>query len=130
MPTRAFVEVQGLLVNYFTGLGVYAGVSTKTPANLLNVLPFARIQRIGGVDTTVEDEAHIDIDTFAATEAAACDLAMSARESMFGLNNKVIDGSLIDKVRTLIAPVWVDWQDENVQRYVATYTLCVRATNR
>lgn len=127
MTTARFAGAQELLIGWFSGLSGVNGASTKTPADLLAVVPFIRVMRIGGMDSRVEDHATVDIDCFAANEIDAEALAEMVREQMIGLNNRVVDGHLIDYVSTVVAPAWIDWADENVQRYVATYEICVRA---
>lgn len=123
-------DIEAVLVSALSGLG---RVGTRTPANLLTALPYVQVQRIhGGADDRVTDTARVDVDVFTARDptnpnrGAAFLLSEQVRALMLSLRHTEVDGVLIDTVETLTAPAWLDYGDEHVNRYLATYELTSR----
>lgn len=128
--TDRFADVEAALVTHLGALDGVAGAATKAPADLLDQLPFHRVQRTGGADDDmhVTDVAVVDVDTFASDYGVSRDFAEAARIALRDLRNQVVAGRLFDQVTTMTAPIWVDWGDEHVQRFVATYRITSRIT--
>lgn len=120
------VDIETLLIAQLSTLDGVNGVETKVPADVSAYLPFIRVQRIGGIDDWDNDTATVDIDTFASDELAAYNLADTVWRALYALYGQVVSGRRIDSVNTVAAPMWVDWQDANIQRYVATYDIYTR----
>lgn len=97
------------------------GVSVDLPQNVLNLLPFIQVNRVGGGDNYVTDSAMVDIDCFAATRATASTIARTVHAAMMRLKHTAVNGVLVDSVETVTGPQWINYDDENLQRYVSTY---------
>jgi|SRR5882762_2634294 len=126
MPVKTFANIQAILVTYLATLTGIAAVSTKTGTLVASGMPFVRVQRIGGSDDWFNDDARVDIDVFASTELAAWQYSDNVRQAMIGMSGHDFSGRTIDHVETTVAPSWRDYQNELVQRYVATYTITSR----
>ncbi|MFC0546931.1 hypothetical protein [Kutzneria chonburiensis] len=129
-----FADVEAVVVRYLSALDI-GRVTTRTPANLADVLPLVMVNRVpgGGGDDGITDVAQLDVDTFTARDpsapgrGAAHDLAEQVRAAMLALRHKAVGGVLVDTVETLTAPCWVDYADDRLNRFVATYELSLRA---
>lgn len=102
-----------------------ASTGTVAPADLLTSMPFVRVMRIGGGDTRFIDTAHVDVDAFGATRAAAYSLAEACREVLLSFPYVTAVG-VIDSVVTDSGPHEIPWGDPNVRRLTASYTLTAR----
>jgi hypothetical protein len=123
-PLR-FADVESLLVTHLEArLAVRA--TTRLPAKFETALPIIRVTRVGGPDDGLNDFARITVETFAATRPASWDLAEDARQAMLAASHTVVSGRLIDTVSTDGAPVWVDYANDSVQRFLASYTVVSR----
>lgn len=127
-PALRFADLESLLI---TALSAVAGISrvvTRLPAGdlLTAALPVIRVHRYGGADDRVTDTGHIDLDTFAATYDDASTLARRAHTAMLGFAHTAISGIGVDTVETISAPTWVDYQNPNLSRFVATYEVTTR----
>jgi len=100
---------------------------TTTPNNLETLAAFHRVSVGGGDDDTVTDSALVDIESFAPSRYNAALAAERARLAMLQLSGKTVAGSLVDRVRTATRPVWLDYDNPKVFRYVATYRVEQRA---
>lgn len=116
-----YADVEALLVAYLTPLSGIQGVSVDLPQNVLTVLPFVQVNRVGGGDNYVTDSALVDIDCFAATRATASMIARTVHGAMMRLKHTAVNGVLVDSVETVTGPQWINYDDENLQRYVSTY---------
>lgn len=105
--------------------------ATKTPADLEQVAAagFYRVRRGPGTDDGITDEPLLDVESFATTETAAWNLAEDARQVVHALRGKVVGGALVDTVDTATGPVYVDWQNPAIFRYVASYRFAFRQTS-
>lgn len=117
------IDVQALLIANLSTLDGVNGVETKVPANLAVSLPFIRVMRIGGADDFDDDSARVDIDTFDVEEPDAYALAQRVWHALYGLYGQVYAGRRIDTVGVVMAPIWADWADNNINRYVGTYDI-------
>jgi hypothetical protein len=103
-------------------------VMTSAPSDLEAQMPAVRVMRGPGSDDGVTDEPLIDVDAFAANAGAMWDLAEDVREAMHALAGRVVDGRLVDWVRTATAPTAVDWGNPKIHRAVASYRVAQRKT--
>jgi hypothetical protein len=126
MSVKTFANIQAILVAYLSTLPGASGVATKTGTLSASGMPFIRVQRIGGADDWFNDDSRVDIDVFAVDEVTAQQMAESVRTAMIGMSGHDFSGRTIDHVETTLAPIWVDYQNELVQRYVASYTVTSR----
>lgn len=99
--------------------------------------PFVLVQRVAGDDDFIVDYPTIDIDSFAATQTAASDLARSVHHAMRQLHPKTVvtmpDSSTVNSygvAKTEQAPIFVEWEPGGggavMSRYVARYRINLR----
>jgi len=93
--------------------------------------PFYLIRRITGKEDMISDHATVSIHCFADTRTAAHDAARAMHAKMKLLNAKVTVtvegvGYGVDYREVEEVPIWVDYDDKTVHRYVGRYTLCLR----
>jgi len=120
-------DLQLLAVDYLS-LVLGVRVSTRTPADLETVMPMVRVRRGPGADDGITDSPLLDVETFAATEREAWDLAEYARQAIHELQGKAVGGQLVDAVSTASSPTSVDWENPAVERFVASYRINLRQT--
>jgi len=125
VTTRTFADVESLLVTYLeTATG--KRVVTELPTLLEAAMPIYRVTGIGGTDDTVTDRARVNVESFAALRADAYDMAEIARQAMRSAAHTLLSGWLIDTVETLSRPTWIDYANDHVQRFIATYEVTSR----
>ena len=103
-----------------------ARVVTKLPATLETAMPLVWVARGPGSDDGITDSPLVDVAAFAATRAGMWQLAEDARQAMHELAGKVVAGDLVDTVDTAVGPVWLDYENDAVNRAVASYRLALR----
>lgn len=118
-----YADVEQVLVAYLPAAIPSLTASVETPNTLLQSLPFVQVTRIGGGDDYITDSAIVDLDIFSTSRANASALARLVHDAMMHLRHTAVGGVLIDHVETETGPMWVNYQDENVQRYVSTYRI-------
>jgi hypothetical protein len=101
--------------------GVTVRVVTDLPPHVETVLPVVRVAAAGGSDDRLCSHDRVDVETFAATRGDARDLAERVRTAMRAASHSLVDGWLIDLVTTEAGPVWIDYQNDQVRRYITTY---------
>lgn len=123
-----FADAEAVFVTAMSTVDGLTRVATRLPAAeaLTAALPMLRVQRIGGADDRLTDTARLDLETFAATYDTASDLARRVHTTALALAHTTVAGVLIDTVETVSGPMWVDYENQDVQRFVATYEAAVR----
>ena len=121
-----YLPPEQVVVTYLTGSCGLVGVAVETPQSLLTELPFALVTRVGGPTDYITDMATIDVDVFNTDRSTALASANAVHLRMLALRGHQVSGCVVDDVDVLMAPRWVDFQDEHVRRYVASYTLYTR----
>jgi hypothetical protein len=116
-----FADVEALLVTYLTAIPGVQGVSVELPNNVLQRLPFIQVNRVSGGDNYITDSATVDIDCFHSTRAKSGAVARTVHAAMMRLRHTAVGGVLVDSVETITGPQWINYDDENLQRYVSTY---------
>jgi hypothetical protein len=119
-------DIEALLIRALSGVGGAHRVATNLPADLSGNLPLIQVTRVGGADDHLSDYPVVDLDCFAATRYAAGQLAATVREAVLGLRHTDVGGLLVDAVDTTAGPIWVDYADATVQRYVLTVEITIR----
>lgn len=92
-------------------------------------LPYVAIEIQGGAQNYFTDEPVMDIDYFAATNAATSLLAAEVSAFLLGYPHTVLVGTrrfTIDSVGIPRRPVQEPWDDENIGRESATYQFTIR----
>lgn len=123
----AFPDVEELLLDALGDLVVDPStqIGTSTPPDLADHLPFIRVTRFGGSDDRIRDLARIDVDTFGPTRAVAQPLAEQVRQRLLSWP-LVVTGGVIDRAETLTAPAEVPWDNQQIRRWTASYTVTCR----
>lgn len=128
VSTVAFADVEELVI---AGLSAAAGtdaVSTSTPDQLEDHLPFRRVTAGPGSDDGITDRVLVDVETFAADRGSARDLAEADRVAVLALAGTAPlgDGRLIDDATTAARPQVVSFGNPAVVRVVASYWITQR----
>lgn len=105
------------------GLDLFGSLATTvlvTPSTLLP--PLIVVRRVGGYDTYITDQCRLQVQTFGSTHAQARDLAETCRQKVLAAPGAaLVAGVIIDRTVTESAPVFVDYGQPAIHRYVATY---------
>lgn len=125
-----YVDIETLLVTWLpTAVTPAPRVGVATPADPANTYGwvangFVKAQRIGGPGQLGIDRPRVDVQCFAQGYGAAKLLAGKVREALeFRLPGHVgADGTVLGVV-TDSGPGWAPYDDVNLSRFVATYTL-------
>lgn len=121
-----YLSPEQVVVAYLTGTCGFQGVAVETPENVLGLLPFAQVTRVGGPSDYINDMATVDVDVLNTTRATSLATAILMHQRMMALRGTAVNGCVIDDVDVLMAPRWVDYGDEHLKRYVASYTITTR----
>lgn len=105
-------------------LGSVAPTVLATPDTITP--PLIAIRRVGGADSLIIDVPRVQVQTFGSTRAQSRDAAEACRQIILASPATGFDGVSIDHAWTETAPVWADYGDQNLQRYVATYRIALR----
>lgn len=122
----SYLPPEQVVVTYLKDQCGLLGVSVETPQDLLSVLPFALVTRVGGPTDYITDMGTIDVDVFNTTRTTALDTMTLVHNRMLALRGTAVSGCVIDDVDVLMGPRWIDYGDEHVKRYIATYTISSR----
>lgn len=118
-----YPNVKAALIVLLSGL---ADVSTATGPDLINDLPFLRVDVTGGRDNTVTDLSRVTVDAFALTEDGADDLAELVRQRLTCKPHLGL-GFVLDRCDTDSRPQTVPWTDSPPPwRTVASYSVTAR----
>jgi hypothetical protein len=111
--------------------GTILHVANRMPVQMRASLPFVGVWKIAGTSTKLEITPQVDIVTFAATNHASKMLAAQIEDLMIvGAPHPVHYGTeqfaYIDSVEVHLSPARVEWADETIPRYYASYTTRLR----
>lgn len=118
-----YANAEAVVVAHLTPTPGIAGVSVELPQPVLTQLPFVLVTRVSGGDNYVTDQATVDVDVFNTTRALASVTARIVHARMMALRHTSVNGVLIDNVETITGPSWLNYEDENLQRYLMTYVI-------
>lgn len=118
-----YANAEAVVVAYLLPTPGIAGVSVELPRDVLTQLPFILITRVSGGDNYVTDQATVDVDVFNTTRALTAVTARIVHARMMGLRHTSVNGVLVDNVETVTGPSWLNYQDENLQRYIMSYVI-------
>lgn len=113
-------SIEKAIVGHLTSV-LGARFATRIPADVESLPRFGRIARGPGSDDLVTDSVGVDVECFAPDYGDSWDFAEATRQALHALSGAVAGGVLIDRVRTLSSPVWVDYKNPATNRFVATY---------
>ena len=130
MSAIQFVDVEGALVTWLQGQFPAARVCTETPANLGDVVPVIRVERIGSTATPpLLDTAIGYVDVFVGTRGAARALAVAGQSAFLGVlpGSDLAGGSVpTSGVTQQSGPAWRPYDDSAVRLVGSTYGVVVR----
>lgn len=123
-----YVDVERLLVGWLH-TEVAVRCVTDLPADLAGALPVIRVGRIGGADVEPTiDRPTVDIECFATGRQDSGALSEQVRSALrFALPGTSINGSYIARVDTVSGPAQRPYDNTNVVRYAATYSLRIQS---
>ncbi|MFJ7895873.1 hypothetical protein [Streptomyces anthocyanicus] len=98
-------------------------VVTELPSNLEDAAPVVQIARVGGNDDTIRlDRALVDLDVFASTRPASSQIMTRARVALLTqLRGTVTSAAVFTSARTISAPSWRPYENNNLRRFGATF---------
>lgn len=103
---------------------------TDAPADLADVVPLYRVQRIGGGshdDNPRFDLPTVAIDSFGATRIDATNLAIELDDALrLQLPGSTTGGAVVTRVETVTGPHWAPWDDTSLRRFNSVYRLHVK----
>lgn len=116
-----FPDIQAIAVALLTPLAptVFARPSEITP-------PLIQVFRAGGGDDGLTDYPRLEVQTFGGSYTEGIKLAEGARQYILASEATQVSGCVIDWARTETGPVYVEYGDPGIDRYVASYTLALR----
>lgn len=118
----AFPDAEQIGLDLLASLGSTVLV---TPATL--VPPLIVVRRVGGQDSYITDRCRLQVQTFGNTHIQARDLAEACRQKVLASPGAdLVAGVAVDRAATESAPVFVDYGQPSIHRYVATYRLDFR----
>jgi len=131
MPTT-YTDVDLLLLGWLPTVltpAPRAGVATPAdPSGTYSWVPFVRLQRIGGSGRFGLDTARVNVECFDRTYGGASSLANRVRVAFeTRLIGYVGAGGSVSDVVTSSAPTWVPYDDVNVSRFLASYTVVIHS---
>lgn len=118
-----FPDVARILVEDLEVLAGAGHTGVQTPVDLVAVLPFVRVLRVGGGSGRINDYPTIEVDVFAATYAEAERLAELVRQRLVGPPPAQ---PLLDRADCETGPHELPWGDGEIRRFGATYTVVAR----
>ncbi|MDG3012376.1 hypothetical protein G4X40_19740 [Rhodococcus sp. D2-41] len=129
-----FIDTEQLLVAYLQPIAPNQ-VSVEMPNT--PPLPFILVSRVAGGDDRETDLGIADVHVFHNSRDQARQTARQMHNLIQQLTAKtpvtILDGGPtvhIDRIITIHGPAWVDWQDENLKRYVARYEVASRINSQ
>lgn len=126
MPLRRFPDMQRIIADVLVDAGLLAEGRTGalTPDNLQDVLPYARVTRIGGGSDLLNDSATVDVDLFASSYADGELLAERIRQLLVG---PPPPHAGLDRAECVSGPRELPWDDRAaVRRFGASYLVVAR----
>ena len=124
---RRFPDVVRLLVTALETLHGATKTGPETPDNLQEVLPFVRVQRIGGNRDRLNDFPTVAVDVFADSYSVAEALAEDVDQWLTGPPPPLTE---LDRAIHDVAPRRLPWGDERIFRFQAQYTIVARRRRR
>jgi hypothetical protein len=124
MTAVGSVDVEAELVAWLKAQ-LAVRVVTDLPANLEGAAPVVQIARVGGDDDGIRlDRAIVDVDVFAATRPASSQLMTRTRVALLTqLRGVVTSGATFTSARTISAPSWRPYENNNLRRFGATFEI-------
>lgn len=117
----SFADVEDVVMALLASAGPTV---LATPTTI--TAPLIVVRRVGGFDNGITDVARIRVQTFGGSHATASALAETCRQLILASPATRVGGVSIDLAVAENAPVYVDYGQPPLQRYIATYRLEMR----
>jgi hypothetical protein len=98
-------------------------VGNLIPGDVETLPAFIRLTRGPGSDDMVTDAPSVDVEIFAPNYGDAASLAEDVRQIFHALTGRRVGPVLIDRVRTILSPSWVDYRNPATNRFVASFRI-------
>lgn len=125
----AYVDVEKLLVGWFTAQTSDVRYCTELPAVFETVLPVVRFSRSGGSDDPNAvnlDVPIVQVDLFHTDLTSAFTVAAETHRLLRGsLRGATVDGQTVGRVDANTSFRWLPWDNTTIRRLSATYTLYI-----
>jgi hypothetical protein len=123
-PVVVFPDAAAVVTTYLTdALTVHVGTLIPKP----RPTSFVYVRRVGGTARDVViDDATLAVECWAATQAAAHDLAQTARAELHALAGDVVDGVTVFRVIDIAGPADLPDPVSDQARYTFTVAVAVR----
>jgi len=121
------VPAETALVAWLKSAFPAARVATETPADLAGNLPCIVVTRFGGTDEQFStfDNPTLDFDCYAASRAAARELAYEVRSSIRNdLPGQIVAGAFASRTRSIAGPSFTPYDNTSLRRF--TYSAQIR----
>lgn len=127
VPDGVTVQAEEFMVAYLTPTLTNVGVSMEQNSPM----PFFLVRRVSGREDMISDHPVLSIHCFDLTRTAASDAAQRMHAAMKALTAKTsvtVEGTVysVDSRNVVENPIWVDYEDKTVHRYVGRYRLGLR----
>lgn len=119
-----FPDLEKAVIELLTGMGT---LDTETPADLIDHLPFIRVERLGGNDDFFTDAGRLDVDVFGprGERSATGDLARLVQQALIR-GPHVLSNCVIDTVTTDVSPNEVPWGNQSIRLFTSSYRITAR----
>jgi hypothetical protein len=126
-------SINEVVVAWLLPIGAANSASVERPTGA--VLPFRMVNRVAGKDDKITDSATVSVHTFGATMDEAEAAARMTHRRMLALGPPIgaqepvtisTGTVVVDCVETSQSPVWIDYEDTNIRRFVARYEIDLR----
>ncbi|MFE6282435.1 hypothetical protein [Streptomyces sp. NPDC057877] len=118
-----FPDVEDLLVQALADL---SQTGTVYPPDLDSSVPFTRVRRVGGTDDRRTDSALVDVETAAATRAAAWPVARAIQQRLISGPLHVAGVGVVDRTVTEVGLRGVLLDNPDLRAVLGTYRLSLR----
>jgi hypothetical protein len=118
-----FPDVEDLLVQALADL---SKTGTVYPPDLEDEVPFTRVRRVGGTDDRRTDSALVDVETAAATRAAAWPVARAIQQRLISGPLHVAGVGVVDRAVTEVGLRGVVLDNPALRAVLGTYRLSLR----
>jgi len=118
----SYPDLEVALSSWLKSQDLATDAGTVTPS----VIPdgFVRVTKGGGTDDTITDSSIIDVDVFHSSRGNAFDMSEAIRDALTPRTR--VGSAIIDRVRTGASPRQMPWDNTNIKRFSASYTISVR----
>lgn len=125
---RSFIDAERGAVFLLADLVDAGSCAIQTPNDLLDHLPFIKVERIGGQSTRWDDSPRIDVAVYCLRESRGqgVALALACQARLLSFPHAIPDVGVIDSVETDVSPNEVPWANAAIRLITSSYRVTVR----